>query len=194
MGDPKKSKKKYNTPSHPWQKARIEEESALEIEYGTKNKKELWKESSKLREFKAQAKKYAFITGTYAEKQKLLFLKKLTNLGIIKENGTLDDVLGLEIHDLLNRRLQTIVFKKKLSATTKQARQFIVHNHISINNRKINVPGYFVRKSEEDNISFANGSSLAKEDNPERVNIKNKKEKPIREYKPANRNKRGGRR
>jgi small subunit ribosomal protein S4 len=190
MGDPKKSKKKYDTPSHPWQKARIDEEGALEIEYGTKNKKELWKESSKLRKFKAQAKKYAFITGAHAEQQKQLFLKKLANLGIIKENGTLDDVLGLEIRDLLNRRFQTIVFRKKLSATVKQARQFIVHNHISINSRKVNVPGYFVKRSEEDSIAFAAGSTLASEDNPERANIKNKKEKPKREHKPT-RDKRG---
>ena len=41
MGSPKKQRKKYSKPSHPWQKARIEEEKALKKEYSFKNKKEL---------------------------------------------------------------------------------------------------------------------------------------------------------
>ena len=40
MGSPKKPRKKYSTPSHPWQKIRIEEEKELLKEYGLKNKKE----------------------------------------------------------------------------------------------------------------------------------------------------------
>ena len=43
MGDPKFPSKHYNTPSHPWQKVRIEEERTLIHQYGLKNKKEIWK-------------------------------------------------------------------------------------------------------------------------------------------------------
>ena len=181
MGDPKKQKKKYDTPSHPWQKARIDSERVIVEEYGIKNKTELWKASSQLRHFKEQAKKYASATGAHADMQKQLFLKKLVTLGLIKDSGATDDILSLELKDILNRRLQTIVVKKKLAATAKQARQFIVHNHIAISGRKLNVPGYIVRKAEEDKIEFSQKSSLAKEDNPERVAIANRKEKPKRE-------------
>ena len=56
MGHPKKTRKKYKTPSHPWQKDRLEEEKILTKEYGLKNKKELWKGDSHLRKVKRQAK------------------------------------------------------------------------------------------------------------------------------------------
>ena len=39
MGDPKKARKKYSTPIHPWQKFRIDDEKAIIKEYGMKNKK-----------------------------------------------------------------------------------------------------------------------------------------------------------
>ena len=43
MGDPRRLKKRYSAPSHPWQKERIEEEIVLTREYGLRNKKEIWK-------------------------------------------------------------------------------------------------------------------------------------------------------
>ncbi|PIN72350.1 30S ribosomal protein S4, partial [Candidatus Woesearchaeota archaeon CG10_big_fil_rev_8_21_14_0_10_47_5] len=41
MGDPRKIKKKYSTPIHPWQRARIEEEGVIIKDHGLKNKKEV---------------------------------------------------------------------------------------------------------------------------------------------------------
>ena len=38
MGDPKKIRKKYSTPKHPWEGARIEEEKKLLKDYGIKKK------------------------------------------------------------------------------------------------------------------------------------------------------------
>ena len=43
MGDPRKTRKKYDTPQHPWQKERMDQESVFLKEYGLKNKKEIWK-------------------------------------------------------------------------------------------------------------------------------------------------------
>jgi small subunit ribosomal protein S4 len=45
----------------------------------------------------------------------------------------------------------------------KQARQFIVHGHISLNGRKINVPSYMVLKAEEETISYYIGSPITKD-------------------------------
>jgi len=41
MGDPKKTRKKYKTPIHPWQGARIEEERVLKRKYGLRSLEEL---------------------------------------------------------------------------------------------------------------------------------------------------------
>ena len=38
MGQPRKSRKKYNTPPHPWNAERIKNENKLMTKYGLKNK------------------------------------------------------------------------------------------------------------------------------------------------------------
>ena len=176
MGDPKKQRKKYQTPSHPWQKQRIEEEAVLTREYGFKNKKEIWKLNSLLRNFHKQAKKYVKIKSKQDEKERDQFLKRLQRLGLLGSNTSLDSVLGLELKDILERRLQTLVLRKNLARTISQARQFIVHEHITVDNKKINSPNYMVLKEEEGKITFAVNSNFADPDHPELyVEIKSKK-------------------
>ena len=46
MGEPKFSRPKYDTPSHPWKADRIEEEHAIRASHGLKNMKEIWKAKS----------------------------------------------------------------------------------------------------------------------------------------------------
>ena len=55
---------------------------------------------------------------------------------------------------MLERRLQTIVFRKGLAKTVKQARQLTVHGFIAVDGRKINRPGYIVDVKEEAGISY----------------------------------------
>ena len=59
---------------------------------------------------------------------------------------------NLKIEDILERRLQTIVMKKSNLKSPYQARQLVVHGHVSIGNRKINLPGYLVKREEESQI------------------------------------------
>ena len=56
MGDPKLSRRKYDTPSHPWQGTRIKEENELIKKYGLKNKRELWKVQTALRNYRRQGR------------------------------------------------------------------------------------------------------------------------------------------
>jgi small subunit ribosomal protein S4 len=65
--------------------------------------------------------------------------------------------------------LQTIVFKKGLARSAKQARQFIGHEHILVDGKKINAPGYLVTKDEESKITFTSSSALFSESHPERA-------------------------
>ncbi len=169
MGDPKKPKKKYSTPRHPWEKERIDEEKLLSKEYAFSNKKDVWKVSSKLTGFKGQLKKLIASTGDQAEKEKAALFLKLIDLGLVKENAQPDDILSLSIKDLAERRLCTLVFRKGLARSTQQARQLIVHKHIMVGGHMVNSPSYMVKVKEEDTISFAPSSSLANPDHPERA-------------------------
>lgn len=168
MGDPRKIRKKYQTPSHPWQKERIEEEKVLSKEYGLKNKKEIWKVYSLLRTFLKLAKKLSASSGSQAEKEKKQLLDKLHRLGLIEKTAGLEDALDLKVKDLMERRLQTLLVRKGLARSIKQARQFIIHKHIMVDKKKMSVPSYIVRRDEENMISFSAGSKLAADDHPER--------------------------
>ena len=56
MGAPKRQRKKYSTPSHPWQKERILAEKELLDKYGLRRKYEIWKMNSILKIFQIRQK------------------------------------------------------------------------------------------------------------------------------------------
>ncbi len=183
MGDPGKQKKKFEKPRHPWQRSRIEEERTIKEKYGLKNKKELWKAKSLLSNFKAQAKQLIARQDKQADKEERQLLDKLIKLNLLNQNGRLEDVLGLKVEDMLNRRLQTIVFKKEIVLKIKQARQFIVHGHIAIDGKKVTVPSYLVRIDEETKIGFNPNSSLSNPENLERMKTQTNKKVAAEEKK-----------
>ena len=57
MGHPKFARRKFDSPKHPWKKARIDEEHDLQSNYGLKNMKEIWKAKTQLRRYRQQAMK-----------------------------------------------------------------------------------------------------------------------------------------
>jgi small subunit ribosomal protein S4 len=165
------SRRKYDTPSHPWQGDRIKSENELIKKFGLKNKREVWKSQSQLRNFRQQARLLNArlrMADVQAEKEKDQLLTRLTNLGILNPNSNLNDILTLEVETLMNRRLQTQVYLKGLANSPKQARQFIVHGHISIQGRKVTIPGYLVKDEEEGTIEYNQYSSLTNELHPMR--------------------------
>ena len=168
MGDPRRTKNKYDTPIHPWEKLRLEAEKPLMKEYGLVNKKELWKVSSKLKNFKDTAKMLVASKTSQAEAEKLQMVNSMKSYGLISSDE-LDEILGLGVESLLNRRLQTLVFKKGLARSIKQARQMITHRHIAVNGVRITAPGYLVKVSEQDSVDFIEKSKFSVESHPERV-------------------------
>lgn len=153
MGTPPKQRKKYSKPKHPWRIERIEEESELEKTYGLKNKKEIWKTKSMLRGFRGQARRLLAETSEEAEKEKKDLLAKLKRMGVV-DSDNLDDVLAVKETDILNRRLQTIVYKKGYANTIKHARQLICHKHVKVGDHKVNVPSYLVPKAQEEQVAL----------------------------------------
>lgn len=171
MGDPRKLRKRYDTPSHPWQGERIKEEKEIMIKYGLKNKKEVWKAESYLRRLRGQARTLQAQIRTenkQALKEADLLLKKCYKLGILTEGAPLVDVLSIEIDTVLSRRLQTLVYTKGLAATPKQARQLITHGHIIVKDRRTTIPGMMIPKIEERFIDYFSSSPFAFEEHPMR--------------------------
>ena len=160
MGDPKKPRKKWIGPKHPWRKEVLEEEMILMGKYGLRNKRELWIAKTIAREFRHRARALLALPEEERKVQEKALLSKLYHLGVLPEGATLDDVLGLTAEHILKRRLQTIVYEKGLARTIYQARQFIVHGHIAIAGRRVTSPGYLVSKEEEEFIDFYPTSPL----------------------------------
>ena len=181
MGDPKFPSKHYDTPSHPWQKVRIEEEGGLIHQYGLKNKREIWRANTKVREMRRQARKLTASGDEQAQKEKNLLLAKLNRLGMLEQNSGLEDVLRMTPENVLDRRLQTQVYLQGLSSTVKQARQLIVHGHISIDGAVARVPGILVTKLQEKNISYSPTSALNSDLHPVRPGIQEKTDDEMEE-------------
>ena len=154
MGDPKKPRRKYDTPAKPWDKKRLGEEKVLKATYGLKNKRELWRAKTILRGKRENARKLLALPLEKRLKRQEDLLSSLHRMGLLSEKASLDDVLSLTIESLLERRLQTIVWRKGLAATPTQARQFVVHGHIAIDSKKVDRPSYRVKNGEEDKISY----------------------------------------
>lgn len=163
MGDPRKPKKSYHRPRRIWTTDQLNAELYILGSFGLRNKRELWKAQTEVARFRNQARALlALATEARTEKESRL-LKSLNRLGLVNESASLDDVLNLKIEDLLERRLQTIVMKKAGTKSPHQARQVVVHGHVSIGDRIVNLPGYIVKKEEEDlirlRVNILTGSS-----------------------------------
>ncbi len=163
MGDPRKPKKSYHRPRRIWTTDQLNAELYILGSFGLRNKRELWKAQTEVARFRNQARALlALATEARTEKESRL-LKSLNRLGLVNESASLDDVLNLKIEDLLERRLQTIVMKKAGTKSPHQARQVVVHGHVSIGDRIVNLPAYIVKKEEEDlirlRVNMLTGSS-----------------------------------
>ena len=161
MGDPKKFKKKYWTQLHPWNKGAIETGKKLKQEYGLRNTKEILIANSFLKRYKTIAKKLTAHKTVQKEKEKSQVLGKLSKLGLLPEHSELYQILTMEIKNVLERRLQSLVYRKGLARTMKQARQYIIHRHIIIGEAEITSPSYLVTLEEETNIRFKPPSTLS---------------------------------
>ncbi|WP_148686311.1 30S ribosomal protein S4 [Candidatus Nitrosocosmicus hydrocola] len=166
MGDPRKSKKSYNRPRSIWTSDQISTELYIVGSYGLRNKRELWKAQTEIARIRNQARALLALSIDVRHEKETQLLNYLSRLGLVANESSLDDVLNLKIEDILERRLQTIVMKKSNLKSPYQARQLVVHGHVSIGNRKINLPGYLVKREEE---SLILTHLLVSPENPESI-------------------------
>ncbi len=171
MGDPKKQRRKYETPKKAWQTDVLQMELKFLGQYGLRNKRELWRHRTMLSKFRGIARS---ILGMPAEERRELenqLLGRLNRLGILPETAALDDVLDLSLEDILERRLQTLVFRKGLTKSIYQARQLITHGHVAIEEHRVSSPSYLVLKDEEEKITYAPTSPISNPGHPLRESV-----------------------
>ena len=160
MGDPKYPRKVWRKPKRPLNyELKMEELQTLGT-FGLRTKRELWKAHTELSRVRQQARSLLALTQKVRDEKEPRLLKSLARIGLVKNDATLDDVLNLKPTDLLARRLQTIVSNKLGFKTPYQARQAVIHGHIMVGDRKIDIPSYTVTVDEEDSVHFSPESKI----------------------------------
>ena len=186
MAYPGKNYKSYQTPKRPFEKTRIESETRLVIEYGLRNKREVWKAQSNLRKYRKGARNLLVLMSsnldrTLFETKKNELISSMQRAGLLGPDADIEDVLSLKVQAQLERRLQTLVYRKGLARSPKQARQLITHGHIAIAGRRTNIPSYRVNRTEETTISYYGKSPFLSDSHAEKTRIA----KPATNPKPA---------
>lgn len=153
MGAPKRNRRKYEKPKEVWSSERIGSDNALIDDYGLKNMKEVWVAQTRVGKVRRNAREF-LSGGSKTNKEETEIIARLVKFGIAKSGATLDDLLDLNEKAFLERRLESIVARKGLARTMRQARQIIVHGYISINGKKVNRPGYMVSLDEENGVGY----------------------------------------
>jgi small subunit ribosomal protein S4 len=148
MGDIKRKRKLFNRPKKLFDRARMDEENVLIKRYGLKNKREIWKAKTAVSKLRRRAK--TLIGADMEEQQK--FFDKLNKVGMSVTD--VSDVLALTEENVFERRLQTMLVKKKLATTPRGARQLIVHKNVLVDGKVVNIPSFVVTKDLEGKIAL----------------------------------------
>jgi len=144
----KRKHKLYSRPKKPFDKKRIEEEAELKKEFGLKNKKEIWRAVAKVALIRKKAKNLI----SSNEKEQRALIEKLNKIGLNVKS--ISDILGLNKTDYLNRRLQTIMVKKRIANTSKHARQLIAHKKVLVDGKVVSIPSYILSSDLENKIEL----------------------------------------
>jgi small subunit ribosomal protein S4 len=173
---PKRKHQKFNRPRKIFDIVLIKEEQGLIKKYGLKNRREVWKARYAVEKIRNIAK--GLITADKNEQDN--FVQRQKEKGFAVES--IADVLGLKNEDYLKRRLQSIVVKKGLAKTHNQARQAIVHKHITINGDIIDSPSHLTTLKEEaalgaNRMIYSKREEMSAEEKQVLNQIKSKEEK-----------------
>ena len=168
MGDPRRQKKKYVVPKKPYDTDRFEQELDFIGRFGLRNKRELWRHSTELSNYRRQARNLLALPPSERERTEKELVGKLTRIGVLEES-ILDHVLDLTLENVLERRLQTIVFRKGMAASMHHARQLVAHGHIALDSARVTTPARLMTVGETDRLTYTNKSALNDQSHPARI-------------------------
>merc|ERR1711879_349241 len=153
--------KTFRKPKRPFEKERLDGEMKIVGEYGLKNKREVWRVQYALAKIRTAAR--TLLTLDEKDEQRMFqgeaLLRRMIRLGLLLESEKkLDYVLGLTAAKIMERRLQTKVFKLGLAKSIHHARVLIRQRHIRVGKQIVNIPSFLVRLDSEKHIDFAHTS------------------------------------
>ena len=86
-------------------------------------------------------------------------IRRMARLGLVSEEEMkLDMILELSTAKLMDRRLQTKVFKLGLAKSIHHARVLIKQRHIRVGHQLVNAPSFMVHVDSEKHIQFSENS------------------------------------
>ncbi|CAE7204065.1 RPS9B [Symbiodinium sp. CCMP2592] len=150
--------KTFRKPKRPFEKERLDGEMKIIGEYGLKNKREVWRVQYALAKIRTAAR--TLLTQEERSETRIFqgeaLLRRMVRLGLLLESEKkLDFVLGLTTAKIMERRLQTKVFKLGLAKSIHHARTLIRQRHIRVGKQICDIPSFLVRLDSEKHIDFA---------------------------------------
>jgi small subunit ribosomal protein S4 len=76
---------------------------------------------------------------------------------------------GSNLLQLLERRLDNIVYRLGLAANRRQARQIVLHGHVTVNDRRLNIPSCLIRVGDVIGLKEASKKLVVIEENVAKI-------------------------
>jgi small subunit ribosomal protein S4 len=92
------------------------------------------------------------------EKQKLRLIYGMNERqfrNLFEEADRLQGVTGTVFLQLLESRLDNVVYRLGLASTRRQARQFVGHGHLLVNDKRVDIPSYRVKPNDVITVATA---------------------------------------
>merc|ERR1712185_506368 len=167
MGEAKESMVRYQlrnfsktskNPRRAFDKERLDHELQLLGTYGLKNKREIRRMGLVLSKVRAVARE--LLTMDVKDPRRIFegqaLMRRMIRYGILDEDKQrLDYVLALKIEDFMERRLQTLVYKRGLAKSIHHARVLTRQKHIRVGRQIVDIPSFMVRVESQPHIDFA---------------------------------------
>lgn len=150
-------------PRRAFERERLDRELKLCGEYGLRCKREIWRVNLTLSKMRRTARLLLTLPENHPRRQLEgeALLRRCHYFGILDtEKDKLDYVLSLTVPDILERRLQTVVFKSGLAKSVHHARVLIRQRHIAVGKQIVTIPSFIVRTNQEGHIALADASPL----------------------------------